>query len=387
MRGAAPRSVTRPSQHTAETAVSLSPPRRALIRRRLLGWYDRHRRDLPWRRRAHDPYAQWVAEMMLQQTRVDAVLDRYEPFLRRFPTVEAFARARYPTVLKHWEGLGYYRRILFFHRAARELQRQGRGIPTAAAELRRLPGVGEYTAAAIASIAFGERIAAVDGNVARVVARLFGVGDDVLTAKGKRRIGEFASQLVPTKRPGDFNQAWMDLGSSVCTPTSPKCDRCPLESSCVAAATDRVQQLPVRGANRGTVRPKLSILVAVLVRGDRLLVHRRPLGGLWSGLWEFVNEEGNGGAGGVRRLADGLGVRLEGTPRKVATVRHQLTHRSIVFHVYVGVAQGKQRAGGLGASYRWVTLRGFGRLSVSTAHRRIYEATRPALDRVGVTTG
>ncbi|MCH7849578.1 MAG: A/G-specific adenine glycosylase, partial [Planctomycetes bacterium] len=218
---------------------------RARIRRRLLAWYDRNRRDLPWRRRAADPYAQWVAEAMLQQTRVDTVLNYYERFLKRFPDVPALARASREVVLKHWEGLGYYRRVVHLHEAAKQLAADGAAIPNSSHELRRLPGVGPYLAAAIASIAFGERAAAVDGNVARVISRLMGVTDDVQSGPGRRTIQSLADQLIPPGRPGDFNQAWMDLGSAVCTSRSPDCDACPLSGECVALATGMTDELPV----------------------------------------------------------------------------------------------------------------------------------------------
>ena len=163
----------------------ISPALRATIRRGLLRWYDRHRRDLPWRRHNGNGYAQWVAEIMLQQTRVDTVIAYYDRFLRRFPSVGSLARADHNEVLKHWEGLGYYKRALHLHRGARQVVEQGGAVPSNTASLRGVPGIGAYTAAAIASIAFGQRAAAVDGNVARILARLFGVRDNVLSPTGK----------------------------------------------------------------------------------------------------------------------------------------------------------------------------------------------------------
>ena len=362
--------ISNPAQAKIPARLRLS------IRRRLLHWYDQHKRDLPWRRRAGDPYAQWVAEIMLQQTRVDTVIPFYERFMRRFPDVESLARAREQTVLKLWEGLGYYRRIHHFHRAARLLRDRREPVPTCAADLQSLPGVGEYTAAAIASIAFHEPVAAVDGNVARVIARLFGVHDDVLSARGRKKIECLAGELLAPSRPGDFNQAWMDLGSRVCTPRSPDCGRCPLRKTCVAFDTDCADSLPIRGLN-GAKRPReLRMVVGILVDGKRMLVRRRPLGGLWSGLWEFPSEEITTQRAAPRRLRDAMkqyGVSPIGRLRSTDIVTHQLTHRSITFHVYVADVLPAKPVEAKKNAMRWVTVDGFAKLSVSRAHRKIFE--------------
>jgi A/G-specific adenine glycosylase len=368
-------------------ATVIPSPIRAHVRRTLLRWYDRNKRDLPWRRRASDPYAQWVAEIMLQQTRVETVIDFYEPFLRRFPTVRDLARADHQDVLKHWEGLGYYRRALQLHRAAKLLNDNGMEIPGSTEVLRRLPGIGEYTAAAIASVAFQRREAAVDGNVARVIARLFGVSQDVLSTPGRQHVRELATQLVPVKRPGDFNQAWMDLGSMICVPKSPSCADCPLQSICVAHSAAKTDVLPVRKARKEVV--EVLLVVGVFVHDGRMLVRRRPIGGLWSGLWEFPNIEvggsrtdGDGGGtskprqdrprvGLIKRLAGGGGISIGALPERAATVRHLLTHRALTFEVYTAVAGPAKRCVSKVQPHRWVTFRGFERLSVSTAHRRI----------------
>jgi len=204
------------------------------LRRRLLAWYGAKRRDLPWRR-TRDPYAIWVSEIMLQQTRVAAVVDRYQAFLARFPTVGALARASEQDVLAQWSGLGYYRRARMMLQAARQVVREhGGDLPQSAEELRGLPGIGAYTAAAIASIAHGEPVAVVDGNVERVLCRL--AGWDAASPKSKsslrKRIGELAAQLVDPARPGDFNQAMMELGATVCLPRNPQCAQCPISASC-----------------------------------------------------------------------------------------------------------------------------------------------------------
>ncbi len=211
-----------------------SPEIVARMRRELLDWYDRSKRDLPWRH-THDPYAVWVSEIMLQQTRVAAVIERYTAFLVRFPNLQALAAAHEQDVLALWSGLGYYRRARMLHKAAQAVVAEHLGIvPGTAAELRKLPGIGSYTAAAIASIAYGEHIAVVDGNVERVLSRIRGweSHDAVGEAAVRRKVEEFSAALVDPRRPGDFNQAIMELGATVCTPRNPQCLVCPLKTEC-----------------------------------------------------------------------------------------------------------------------------------------------------------
>lgn len=206
----------------------------AQLRRSLLKWYDGNRRELPWRS-TKDPYAIWVSEIMLQQTRVAVVIERYKSFLASFPTVSALASASEQDVLALWSGLGYYRRARMMHKAARMVTEElGGRFPASADELRKLPGIGSYTAAAIASIAYGERISVVDGNVARAISRLRGweSEDSAGEAAIRRKVEEFASRLVDESRPGDFNQALMELGATVCTPRNPRCLNCPWAATC-----------------------------------------------------------------------------------------------------------------------------------------------------------
>lgn len=361
-----------------DQASYIPPAQRATIRRKLLGWYDRLGADLPWRRRQNDPYAQWLAEIMLQQTRVDTVIHYYDRFLKKFPTYTSLARARHETVLKCWEGLGYYRRILYLHRAVQQLHKRGMKIPDTFDELRKLPGVGEYTAGAIASIAFDRRVAAVDGNVARVLARLMGVHQDVQSKTGRMQINQYANQLVPLKRPGDFNQAWMDLGRTICTPRWPKCSECPLKSVCVSDQQGLAHSLPVRNGRHGKTIPLVTIVVGILLDRDRMLIRRRPTGGLWSGLWEFPNMECKRKSGDVRlvdELAHDEKVSLQDQSEKIGVISHQLTHRSLRFHLYIcRVKMNKHQK--LNSHRKWVTNKMFQRLSVSTAHRKIMSAVK-----------
>lgn len=357
----------------------LSTNTRRQIQRKLLAWYDGHARDLPWRRRRHDAYAQWVAEIMLQQTRVDTVLQYYQPFLDCFPDVAALARADQSKVLKRWEGLGYYRRALNLHRGAKLLVAQRAPLPGTSTQLRQLPGIGEYTSAAIASIAYGESVAAVDGNVIRVLTRLFDVAHETSEARRKKRIVALAAQLVPKSRPGDFNQAWMDLGSSVCTPKSPDCTTCPLSTHCEYRLRGNNEPLPARSAYPKPKPLEVVALVGVFSRRGRMLVRRRPPNfstGLWPGLWEFpwVETRAKRLTGQPLRVAARkYGVQL-GRLARGGIVGHQLTHRSFHFHVFTCEVRNNSSPVTSDEEFRWVTARGFMNLSVSTAHRKIYDS-------------
>lgn len=268
----------------------LTLKRLAQLRAGLLDWYERNRRDLPWRR-TRDPYAIWVSEVMLQQTRVAAVVDRYEAFLRIFPTVTALGRAEEADVLALWSGLGYYRRARMLHRAAQEVASRVNGVlPTTAAGLRELPGIGAYTSAAIASIAYGEAVAVVDGNVERVVQRLAGWGSESAQGRAKlmREIGQMANALLDPARPGDFNQAMMELGATVCLPRNPQCLTCPIREHC-----------RTRGEHpalaRARMRDEDAAYALVVRRSDAhgqglpevLLDQRGPEQTVMPGLWEL----------------------------------------------------------------------------------------------------
>ena len=247
----------------------------------LLAWYDREARPLPWRE-TRDPYRVWVSEIMLQQTRAEAVAPRYAAFLARFPDVEALARADEQEVLKAWEGMGYYSRARNLHRAAMEVAKMGGRFPRSARELERLPGVGAYTAAAVASIAFGEAVPALDGNQARVLARLIAYEETVDTPQ---RLRAQAEALMDRERPGDYNQALMDLGSGVCTPRAPRCELCPVAAFCAARAGGDAQSYPRLPSP--VERRAVDMTVVLAYMNGRVLVRRRPSKGLLAGLWEF----------------------------------------------------------------------------------------------------
>jgi A/G-specific adenine glycosylase len=254
------------------------------FRRRLLAWYARHRRDLPWRAN-RDPYRVWLSEIMLQQTRVAAVIEHYHEFLRRFPTVEKLSAAREASVLAAWSGLGYYRRARMMHAAAKVIVREHGGeFPTTEEQLRKLPGIGRYTAAAIASIAFGEPVALVDGNVERVLQRVSG---EQLTGE---ELWGTANRLLDTKRPGDFNQAMMELGAVVCAPRAPGCLTCPVIEFCATrgelAATAQLKR-----------QKKREINYSMLVRDSEIfLIQRSRDASLMPGMWELPEREEQNGS-------------------------------------------------------------------------------------------
>ena len=253
------------------------------FRRRLLKWFDEHQRDLPWRL-DRDPYRVWLSEIMLQQTRVAAVVDHYERFLRRFPSLEKLAKAREASVLAAWSGLGYYRRARMLHAAAKQIVQDSGSFPSTASQLRQLPGIGRYTAAAIASIAFDEPVAVVDGNVERVMQRLAGAritGEDLWRA---------AQETLSPGRPGDFNQAMMELGATVCLPKQPKCSLCPVFQMCPTHG-----ELPARAP--GIRQKKREIKYALEHRKGAVFLMKRPANAsVMPGMWELpeITGEDNG---------------------------------------------------------------------------------------------
>ncbi|MDY0311539.1 MAG: A/G-specific adenine glycosylase, partial [Desulfobacterales bacterium] len=255
------------------------------IRGALGRWYDTHRRDLPWRRTT-DPYAIWVSEVMLQQTQVATVGSYYARWLERFPTVAHLAAADLQNVLKCWEGLGYYARARNFHRAAQILVRQlGGRVPDDPVAFRALPGVGDYIAAAVLSIAFGRPLAVVDGNVKRVLARFLKIDAPANAPTAHKMFAPVAAQWLDSRDPGRFNQAVMELGALICTPRQPRCEVCPIADGCRSLAEGCQADYPRRLPRRAV--PEHRLLAAVVEKGGRLLIVQRPMDGLLGGLWEF----------------------------------------------------------------------------------------------------
>jgi A/G-specific adenine glycosylase len=307
----------------------------ALLHPLLLSWYRRHRRDFPWRE-TRDPYRIWVSEVMLQQTQTATALPFYQRFLERFPTIHSLARAREPEVLALWSGLGYYRRARHLLEAARLVVREHAGrVPDDPERFGRLPGVGRYTTGAVLSIAFDRPLPVLDGNVARVLSRVFAVRAAVRDPRGARTLWSLAAALVPARQPGRWNQALMELGATVCMPRAPRCGVCPLKRHCRAFALGRVEDFPAPAPRRATERVRRA--VALVTRRDRLLVVKRT-GDLMNGLWEPPGVDLRARESARSRLAAEL-RRLGLTVRWVArgeSVVHRITHRAITVETWIG---------------------------------------------------
>jgi A/G-specific adenine glycosylase len=303
----------------------------------IVRWYEEHRRELPWRF-TRDPYLIWLSEIILQQTRVVQGLDYYNRFAARFPTVADLAAASDDEVMKLWQGLGYYSRARHLHEAAQQVMREWGGrFPTAYDDLRRLSGVGPYTAAAIASFSADEAVAVVDGNVYRVLSRLFDLDTPIDSTPGAKLFQAMANELLDHNHPGRHNQAMMELGALVCTPTSPDCTHCPVQERCAALLSGTIEQRPVK-QQRIKVRPRY--LHYLILRYDDLLwMHRRGAGDIWQGLYEFPLIERNANTPPTELLnilltAEGLDAVSAVTPLMLG-VKHRLTHQllTVDFHI------------------------------------------------------
>jgi len=361
--------------------VSIAPARRAALRRRLLAWYDASRRDLPWRVAQHgaDPYRVWLAEAMLQQTQVARVIPYYRAFLEAFPTLAALAAADEGAVLARWSGLGYYARARSLRRAAQEALSRHGGLPASVEALRALPGFGPYTAGAVASIAFAIPAAAVDGNVARVLARLELVTGDPAARATREALWDCAAALVDPARPGDWNQALMELGATVCGVPAPACRRCPVASLCRAREAGREREVPP--PRRRASRKKLLLACAAVERGGQWLLARQEGEGLFGGLWGLplveIGQPGEAAtalAGAARRR---WGASLRVGP-EIARARRTLTHRELHLVAYACKISMLKRGEGL----RWAPLADLPSLGVASAMKALLTRL-PASGEVG----
>lgn len=341
------------------------------VRRALLAWYRRNARDLPWRR-TRDPYRIWLAESMLQQTRIGTALPYYQRFVECFPTVQALADAKLDDVLRLWAGLGYYTRARNLHKAARIIAR-GRGgeFPRTAEELQQLPGVGRYTAGAVASMAFGERVAVVDGNVKRVLARLFAIEASIEAAQTARQLWTLAERLVAPRAAGPFNQALMELGAGVCLPKKPGCPTCPLRKWCRAAAQGIQERLPKRRRKKPV--PRVEAAAAAVRRNGRYLIVKRPAKGLLGGLWKLPSvdvQDGRLPYDSLRKHLKEMVGRDVTIDEPLGTVRHAFSHRRLELHVYRCHLRGAQAARSARDDIRWVLPRQFGDYAFASVDRK-----------------
>ncbi|HJS57712.1 MAG TPA: A/G-specific adenine glycosylase [Vicinamibacteria bacterium] len=341
------------------------------LRARLLGWYRRNRRALPWRR-THDPYRIWVSEVMLQQTTVKAVLPYYEAFVERFPSVEALAAAREEDVLAAWSGLGYYHRARNLHRGARHVAAQNDGrFPRSLEAALAIPGVGLYTASAVLSIAYDRPLPVVDGNVRRVLARLLALRGARWRADGPYY--EKADELLERDHPGDWNQALMELGATVCTPRDPVCPACPLRSGCQALEQRLVNDLPEGRPRRAAV--DVTIAAAVVEKAGKILLVRRAEGRLLGRMWEIpqTSLESRGYPDLVREIQEKDGIELE-AHGLVARARHAITYRRIKVEAYR--ARLRRAPPADPDRYAWVTAEDADALPTSSLTRKVLRAIR-----------
>jgi len=341
---------------------------------KLLDWYHKNKRTLPWRGHP-SAYAVWVSEIMLQQTRVEAVIPYFERWMRLFPDVHALANASEQDVLNAWEGLGYYSRARNLHKAARIVAEQYNGdIPRDVDELGRLPGIGRYTRGAIASIAFAMDIAALDGNIKRVYARIFDIDLPVDSPAGERLLWELADKNLPKGHAGDYNQALMDLGATICVPKNPRCLICPLMKLCKARQKGTQNQRPVLKPKKEV--PHYTHAAGVIIERGRVLLAQRPSEGLLGGMWEFPNGRVNGDPAkelpGALKNEYGLRVRAkrQNSPQKnepLGTVEHGYSHFSVTVHVFPSELISRPD----GTNLKWVPLKQLDQYPMGKIDRQI----------------
>ncbi len=340
--------------------AELRRQQRLAIAGKLLGWFDEFQRQMPWRT-TRDPYAIWVSEIMLQQTQVKTVIPYYERFMGSFPTVAALAAAKEDRVLKHWEGLGYYSRARNLHKAAKLLVAEYSGqLPTTAEGLQALPGIGRYTAGAIASIAFGLNEPVLDGNVMRVLTRLRNIDAPLEEASTQELLWRLASSLIPAGKAGDFNQAMMELGATICRPRKPACDTCPIAPHCLARRAGSQEQLPNK--KRPPKVPHHTVVAAVIWKDTgksrKLLIDKRPAGGMLAGLWELPGGKVEAGEtlqdALKREVAEEVGIAID-IGEEIDITRHAYSHFTITMHTFeCTLVSGRARAIEV-ADIKWVS--------------------------------
>lgn len=339
---------------------------------RLLSWYKREARSLPWRQ-TKDPYRIWVSEVMLQQTQVRTVEAYYGRFLSRFPSVAALAKAAPDAVMKSWEGLGYYSRARHLHQASREVVKRFAGrVPDTRQELVSLPGIGSYTAGAILSIAFGKPEAVLDGNVIRVLSRVFHITQDIRRASTQKTLWSLSEALLPKRRIRDYNQALMELGALICRPGNPACSDCPVSGVCEARRLSIQEELPVKSPRKPV--PHYEVTAGIIWQDNRFLITRRPPKGLLGGLWEFPGgklEQGETLQGCLKReIREELGIAVE-VGAHLTSVEHAYTHFRITLHAFeCRYRGGRIRLIGID-DYRWILPGKLGGFALPAADHKI----------------
>jgi A/G-specific adenine glycosylase len=345
--------------------LSLSKKR---IQTKLLRWFEKYGRDLPWRR-TRDPYAIWVSEIMLQQTQVATVIPYYQNFLKSFPTVHHLSKADLSKVLKVWEGLGYYSRARNLHLASQLVINRFHGIiPNNLTDLVSLPGIGRSTAGAILSFAFQKEAPILDGNAKRVISRLFAISDNPAKGKTEDLLWRISESLIPKGFSSPFNQALMDLGSTLCTPKEPNCDRCPLHDFCIGRASGRPEGYPAKGLRK--MIPSVESVSAIIKRNGKILIDQRPPSGLLGGLWEFPNWRIETKKNLKQHLTENIkkGFKLKvkvGSP--LGTFHQTYSHFKLTLQVFHCQAINGKRKG------KWIPIKNLPLFPMSRIHRRIAE--------------
>jgi A/G-specific adenine glycosylase len=365
------------------------PSQRQTLRRRLLAWFVTHQRDLPWRR-SRDPYHVWISEIMLQQTQVATVGNYFDRFIHRFPNVCRLAAADETDVLRAWEGLGYYRRARQLHAASKQIVCEyGGRFPDDAAKLQKLPGIGRYTAGAIASIAYGARYPILEANTVRLFSRLIAYRGNPHTQTGQRPLWRFAEELLPQKRMAEFNQALMELGALVCTPSEPKCAKCPLSTLCVAYSRGLQHQIPLRKPR--PVYTELREAAVIVRKNGSVLLRRCGEAERWAGLWDFprfaVESHGPLFAG------DELATKVESQTgiacapgALLKTMRHGVTRYRITLECYNAEYVGGGIRSARNSSVRWLPIVELPTIPLSTTGRRIANLLRAVSEKSGRST-
>jgi A/G-specific adenine glycosylase len=327
------------------------------IRRKLLTWYDKTKRNLPWRK-TKDPYKIWVSEIMLQQTQVKTVIPYYERWIKTLPSIEKLAKTPEQKILKLWEGLGYYSRAKNLKKSAKIISNEMNGeLPKTVKDLQSLPGIGRYTAGAISSIAFGLKAPVLDGNVKRVISRLFCMNENGATSASESRLWEKATDLLSVSRPGDFNQALMELGAIVCIPKSPVCQKCPVQIICKAFLTNRVNEFPP--SKRKTPTKNIEVSTGIIIKNKKVYIQQRSKDGLMGGLWEFPGgkREKNESIEEClkREIKEELGVSVI-TLKKIMTIKHTYTQFRVTLNVFNCGLQKKQIRPNGCKQWKWVSF-------------------------------
>ncbi|MFH0910522.1 MAG: A/G-specific adenine glycosylase [Planctomycetota bacterium] len=346
--------------------------KRPAIQRNLLEWFRQNARDLPFRM-TKDPYRIWLAEVLLQQTRMESGVRYYNRFLKALPNVRALAGAGEARVLKLWEGLGYYHRARNLHQAAKRIVSEYDGVfPRTAKAWARLPGVGPYTAGAVSSIVFGEPVPALDGNGKRVLARLFCVRQPIDKASTNHALWALAGWLVPGEYPGDFNQSLMELGAQVCVPLHPRCEQCPLKRQCEARLHGEERAIPQRTRKKSV--PHRTVAAAAILQKDRYLMGRRRGGGMLPGLWEFPGgtvKPGESRSQALERIMrHTTGLRIH-VGRKIASIQHAYSHFRITLCLYECSSRGGSAHSGHYDKLAWIGRSAFGRYALPASDRKL----------------